>query len=138
MFVPVQPEQLFAASVNHLSVSQEYLCLPNFMVIGSEVIEESNCTLFTVDKIYGWSDRDGCYSACLFEVKDNLPTVGVWKNDCLTIYLESSAGYLRMSYLARCGKPKNIEHSNRYYQLFAESSIDGVSWQRIANGKYEC
>ena len=108
------------------------------MVIGSEVIEESNCTLFMVNKIYGWSDRNSCYSTCLFEVKDDLPAVGVWKNDCLAVYSESSVGYLRISYLARRGKQKNIEHSGRYYQLLADSSINSVSWQRVANGKYEC
>lgn len=136
MFTKHPIDLLYTTSASHLFVNKEYLCLPNFVVIGSEVIEEPNSTLFVVDKIYGWSNRDRCYSTCLFEAKD-VPAVGIWQHDCLSVYLDISSRYLRMTYFAKRGTlEKNAEYNGIYYQLLADTSTDGIKWQRVANSKY--
>ena len=128
------------ASPSHLFSQKEYLCLPNFVVIGSDVMEEKPCTLFMVDRVYGWNNFNRSYSLCLFDAA-NKPTVGVWQNNYLAIYLDIPVGYMRMRFLAK-SKPEFTENINsnnsKRYQFFVDVSSDGINWKLYGKGKCGC
>ena len=67
MFAKHQIDRSCITSASRLLVPQEYLCLPDFVVIGSDIVAESDCTLFAIDKIYGWNEFSSSYSLCLFK-----------------------------------------------------------------------
>lgn len=123
-----------------LLIPTEYICLPNFLVAGSNVIEKSiDCTTFIVKKLYGWDCVCANYSLCLFDANDLDSAVGVWENNHLTLYQDISLGLLRVFYLVEPEQTLDtpIGISKRFqYTSFMDISSDGVSWQRCLEGKY--
>ena len=141
MFAQTEIEIFSTLLTCHLLGSpEEYLSLPNFLIIGSDVIEEPECTIFNVNKIYGWDEYTGNYSFCLFDAREK-PTAGVWQNDCLAIYQDIPLGYLRLSYLAQtkqnCQQESHFT-SSKLYQFFADISTDGDTWERYTYGECRC
>ena len=140
MFAKTKIEIFCASLARRLHSPVEYISLPNFLIIGNNVFEELGCTLFNVDKIYGWNEYTSSYSFCLFDARAR-PTFGVWKNDCLAIYQDISSGYLRLSYFVKT--EQNCQQESRFisskrYQFFADISTDGVTWGRYTHGECRC
>ena len=132
-------ERLCTTSASRLLVPREYLCLPDFVVIGSDIMEELNCTLFAIDRIYGWNNSNHNYSLCLFQTT-NSPAVGVWQNDCLSVYSDVPIGYLRMTYVVKPEKefnPQASDNSKRYH-FVVDISADGLNWERTVSGECGC
>lgn len=122
----------------NLFFTKEYICLPDFLIVGSDVIEESeDCTLFNIYKIYGWDRLYNNYSLCLFDA-GFIPTVGVWQNGSLIVYQDVPTGYLRLSYLVKTiSDPDHKLISNNIYQFYVDLSTNGVVWNRYTRGEYK-
>lgn len=127
---------LFAPISDRLFVPSEYICLSNFLVAGSDVVAESNdCTVFNVRKIYGWDGFSSSYSLCLFDADLN-PTVGVWQDNCLTLYQDVPIGYMRLSYLVKKMSKLALNGDFLNYSFFVDLSCDGIYWHRYSHGEY--
>ena len=142
MTIPIEDRlhSLFDLIDSNLFIPTEYICLPDFLVTGSDVIAESSkCTLFNVRKIYGWDAFSRSYALNLFDANVN-PTVGVWQNDCLTLYQDIPMGYLRLSYLVKKSQELMTRAKNGdrlKYSFFVDLSTDGIQWHRYSHGKYQ-
>lgn len=134
-----QLDPLFTSINDNLFIPAEYICLPNFLAIANDVVTESpNCTLFNLRKLYGWDSFSGSYTLRLFDAGVN-PTVGVWQNDCLTIYQDVPVGYLRLSYLVKKSKASVLSAEANdclNYSFLVDISSDGIQWHRYSRGEY--
>ena len=132
-----QLNSLFASINDSLLVPAEYICLSNFLITGSNIVTESNCTLFNVRKVYGWNGFSNTYSLILFDASIH-PTVGVWQDDCLTLYQDISVGYLRLSYSVKEQKSWKFAKDSNILEYFfvVDISSDGICWHRYSRGEY--
>lgn len=139
MFARNQIERLSTSLMGRLFIQREYLSLPNFLVIGNNVIEESGCTLFDVERIYGWDKYTRSYGFCLFDANTK-PTAGVWHDERLAVYQDIPLGYLRLTYVVKTELEAGRSHLNnsKRYQFCADISTDGVVWGRYTHGECEC
>ena len=138
MLAKHQIERLSTSLMSRLFIQREYICLPNFVVIGNNVVEESGCTLFNVEKIYGWDVYTKSYGFCLFDANTK-PTAGVWHDERLAVYQDIPLVYLRLTYSVKIIPPRRSHLNNsKRYQFSADISTDGVVWKRYTHGECEC
>ena len=135
-----QLERLAISFAEINNISFECLFFPDFLVVGSDIIEESeDCILFVPHKIYGWDNSTCSYSLGLF-VRDGCETVGVWQHNTLALYQDISLGYLRLSYLVKNAnketKSSVVDSDRKIYCFYIDISTDGIYWKRYGRGEY--
>ena len=125
--------------VNNLFLTREYICLPEFSIVGSNaILEPTGCTMFNVYQIYGWDSFSNSYSLLLFDAGIS-STIGIWQDKTLTIYQDIEPGYMRISYLvvdktSHCQNPHcTLKH--KLYRYFVDISNNGKTWRRYTQGE---
>ena len=125
--------------VNNLFLTREYICLPEFLIVGSDaMLQPTGCTMFNVYQIYGWDSFSNSYSLCLFNAGIDA-TVGIWQDKTLTIYQDTEPGYMRISYLV---VNKTSHHPSKHYTVrrklyryFVDISKNGKTWKRYTQSE---